>query len=387
MLVQREAELREVAGLLRRHPVVGIVGARQVGKSTLARMVTAQSRKRSVTFDLENPEDAARLADPMLALKDLRGLVVIDEVQHATSLFPVLRVLADRPRTPARFLVLGSASPELLRHGSESLAGRIAYRELGGFSLEEAGLDHVQRLWLRGGMPKSYLARSDNVSHEWRQGFVRTFLERDLPQLGITVSSATMRRFWTMLAHYHGQTWNASEFARSFGISDTAVRTYLDHLIAALVVRQLQPWHENVSKRQVRAPKIYLADSGIMHTLLNLRTQRDVDAHPKCGASWEGFVIEQIRLALRADRSECFFWSTHAGAELDLVVVRGRTRLGFEIKRTTAPQITPSMRHALTDLKLKRVDVIYAGETTFPLAKDIRAVSIARLLSDLKPLR
>ncbi|MCC6155956.1 MAG: DUF4143 domain-containing protein, partial [Candidatus Hydrogenedentes bacterium] len=228
---------------------------------------------------------------------------------------------------------------------------------------------------------------SDKDSHEWRQGFVRTFLERDLPQLGINVSSTTMRRFWTMLAHYHGQTWNASEFARSFGVADTTVRSYLDHLVAALVVRQLQPWHENLSKRQVRAPKVYLADSGTMHTLLNLRTLRDIEAHPRCGASWEGFAIEQIRLALRADRSECYFWSTHAGAELDLLVVRGRTRLGFEIKRTTAPQITPSMRHALTDLKLNRLDVIHAGDTTFQLAKNIRAVSIACLLSDIKPLK
>lgn len=387
MLVQREMELREVTGLLKRFPVVGIVGARQVGKSTLARMVQERRRGRTHAFDLERPEDIARLADPYLALKDLRGLVVIDEVQHAEGLFPVLRVLADRPRTPARFLLLGSASPDLLRHGSESLAGRIAYHELGGFSLGETGVDRRKRLWVRGGLPRSYLARSDEASHKWRYEYVRTFLERDLPQLGISVSSATMRRFWTMLAHYHGQTWNASEFARSFGVSDAAVRTYLDHLVSALVVRQLQPWHENISKRQVRAPKVYLADSGTLHALLNLRTQRDVEGHPKCGASWEGFAIEQIRLALRVDRSECFFWATHGGAELDLLVVRGRTRLGFEIKRTSAPAITPSMRYALADLKLRALHVVHAGDTTFPLARNIEALALGRLLCDLKPLR
>ena len=385
-MVERESEVEAVLGLLKRHRVVGILGARQVGKTTLARMIIEHSRRQAEFFDLENPEDLARLQDPMLALKDLRGLVVIDEVQRVSDLFPVLRVLADRPRTPARFLVLGSASPELLRQGSETLAGRIVYHELGAFCLEEVGAERHLRLWLRGGMPRSYLARSLRESHEWRRSFVQTFLERDLPQLGININSTTMRRFWTMLAHYHGQTWNASEFARSFGVADTTIRGYLDRLAAALVVRQLQPWHENISKRQVRAPKVYVADSGLLHTLLNLRTQTDLEGHPKVGASWEGFAIEQIRWQLGVERDECFFWATHAGAELDLLVVRGRTRLGFEIKRTTAPKVTPSMRHALKDLKLERLDVIYAGETSFPLAERIRAISLSRLLDDLEPL-
>ncbi len=385
-MVERKAELRTTLGLLKRHPVVGILGARQVGKTTLARMVAGRSRRQTEFFDLENPEDLARLHDPMLALKDLKGLVVIDEIHRVSDLFPVLRVLADRPRTPARFLVLGSASPELLRQGSETLAGRIAYHELGAFCLEEVGAKRHSRLWLRGGMPRSYLARSERDSHEWRRSFIQTFLERDLPQLGININSATMRRFWTMLAHYHGQTWNASEFGRSFGVADTTVRGYLDRLAAALVVRQLLPWHENISKRQVRAPKIYVADSGLLHTLLNLRTRSDLEGHPKIGASWEGFAIEQVRWQLGAERDECFFWATHAGAELDLLVVRGRTRIGFEIKRTTAPKVTPSMRHALKDLKLQRLDVVHAGESSFPLAKKIRAVSLSRLLSDLEPL-
>ena len=373
-------------GLLKRHPVVGIVGARQVGKTTLAHMIAKRSKRPATFFDLENPEDLARLQDPMLALKDVAGLVVIDEIQRLPGLFTVFRVLADRPRTPARFLVLGSASPELLRQGSETLAGRIVYHELGGLSLEEAGIDHHQRLWLRGGMPRSYLARSLKESHEWRRSFVQTFLERDLPQLGINVNSVTMRRFWTMLAHYHGQTWNASEFARSFGVGGATVRGYLDRLDAALVVRQLQPWYENISKRQVRAPKVYVADSGLLHTLLNLRTQSDLESHPKVGASWEGFVLEQIRWRLGAERDECFFWATHTGAEIDLVVIRGRTRLGFEVKRTTAPKVTPSMRHALNDLRLKRIDVFHAGESSFPLTDKIRAVSFSRLFTDLKPL-
>ncbi len=385
-MIERKSHVQSILQLLKRHPVVGIIGARQVGKTTLAHMIAEHTKSQVVFFDLENPEDLARLQEPMLALKALRGLVVIDEVQRFPDLFPVLRVLADRPRKPARFLVLGSASPELLRQGSETLAGRIVYHELSGFGIEEIGVAHHPKLWLRGGMPRAYLARSLKGSHEWRRSFIQTFLERDLPQLGVNISSTTMRRFWSMLAHYHGQTWNASEFARSFGVAHTTVRGYLDRLASALVVRQLQPWFENISKRQVRAPKVYVADSGLLHTLLNLRTQSDLEGHPKVGASWEGFVMEQIRWRLGAEREECFFWATHAGAELDLLVMRGRTRLGFEIKRTTAPKITPSMRHAMTDLKLSRLDVVHAGEQSFPLAEKIRAISFSRLLSDLEPL-
>jgi len=384
-MIDRESEVRAVRGLLRRHRVVGIVGARQVGKTTLARMVVRGWKSETAFFDLEHPEDLARLQDPMLALRDLRGLVVIDEVQRLPDLFEVLRVLVDRPRNRARFLVLGSASPELLKQGSETLAGRIVYYELGGFWLEELGVDKHSRLWLRGGLPRSYLARSLKDSHEWRRGFVRTFLERDLPQLGMNINATTMRRFWTMLGHYHGQTWNASEFARSFGVADTTVRGYLDRLTAALVVQQLHPWHENISKRQVRAPKVYVADSGLLHVLLNVRSQSDIEGHPKVGASWEGFVIEQIRRHLKAERDEVFFWATHAGAELDMLVIRGRTRLGFEVKRTTSPRVTPSMKHAVHDLKLRRLDVVHSGDTTFPLAQRIRAVSLSRLLMDLEP--
>ncbi|HUU40239.1 MAG TPA: ATP-binding protein [Desulfatiglandales bacterium] len=385
-MIQRYREIEALEKLLKRHPVVGIVGARQVGKTTLARNLIDRSDKPASYFDLENPEDLARIADPMLALKDLTGLVIIDEVQRLPDLFPTLRVLVDRQRQQCRFLILGSASPELLRQSSETLAGRIFYHQLNGFAMDEVGPENHTLLWLRGGFPRSYLARTHTESDEWRRGFIRTFLERDLPQLGITIRSTALNRFWRMLAHYHGQTWNASEFARSFGVADTTIRNYLDLLTSALVIHQLQPWHENISKRQVKAPKIYIVDSGVLHSLLNLKTFRDLEGHPKFGASWEGFVVQQVIRQLGARAEECFFWATHAGAELDLLVIRGRQRLGFEIKRTSSPHITPSMRIALGDLKLNRLDVIHAGGETFPLDKKIRAMALTRLLDDLKPL-
>lgn len=386
-MIKRDCELLTLEKLLRRHPVVGIVGARQVGKTTLARSVVARRRGPVSYFDLENPEDLARLADPMLALKDLKGLVVIDEIQRYPDIFPVLRVLVDRSKLPARFLVLGSASPDLLRQGAETLAGRILYHQLNGFSIDEVGVEQHKMLWLRGRFPRAYVARSHADSYEWRRGFIRAFLERDLPQLGITIRATTLHRFWTMLAHYHGQIWNASEFARSFGVADTTIRNYLDLLTSALVIRQLQPWHENIAKRQVKAPKVYLADTGVLHSLLNLRTLRDLEGHPKVGASWEGFVMEEVIRRLGARSEECFFWATHSGAELDLLVVRGRKKLGFEIKRTSSPGSTPSMRNALTDLGLKSLDVIHAGDETFPLAKKVRAVAFSRLLDDIQPIR
>lgn len=386
-MLTRPHELAALQHLLKRSPVVAIVGARQVGKTTLARTVAARHGGNVAYLDLESDADAARLADPLLALGRLRGLVVIDEVQRQPDLFTTLRVLADRRPRPARFLVLGSAAPELLRQAAESLAGRIAYHALRGFCLDEVGVARLDRLWLRGGFPRSYLARSAAASDDWRRGFVRTFLERDLPQLGLRFPAPTMRRFWTMLAHYHGQTWNASEFARSFGVADTTVRTYLDALTAALVVRQLLPWHENVGKRQVKAPKVYIDDSGLLHTLLGLRTAAELEGHPKVGASWEGFAIGEVTHHLGAQPEECYFWATHGGAELDLLVIRGQRRIGFEIKRTTAPVVTPSMRSALADLKLDRLYVIHAGEHTFEMADGVRAVPLARLLTDVPRLR
>lgn len=383
-MIDRQREIKTLISLLKHYPVVGIIGARQVGKTTLARSILKHLHTASTYYDLENPEDLARLADPMLALKGLKGIVVIDEIQRFPELFPILRVLVDQPRTSVRFLVLGSASPELLRQGSESLAGRIVYHELKGFSLDEVGVKNHQRLWLRGGFPRSYLAASNTLSEQWRREFIRTFLERDLPQLGITIRSTTMHRFWRMLAHYHGQIWNASEFGRSFGVADTTVRNYLDLLSSALVVRQLLPWHENIAKRQVKSPKIYIGDSGLLHTLLGIKTRRDLEGHPKIGASWEGFVIEQVIRWLRFSKEECFFWATHAGAELDLLVIRGRQRLGFEVKLTSSPRVTPSMRSALSDLKLQRLYIIHSGEKSFSLEKNIQAVALPRLLADLQ---
>jgi predicted AAA+ superfamily ATPase len=386
MDIGRQRHTRRLQQLLRRSPVVAILGPRQVGKTTLARAIGKAWTGPVTTFDLEDPGDVASLADPMLALGPLRGLVILDEVQRRPELFPVLRVLADRPRTPARFLVLGSASPELLQQSSESLAGRLAFHELGPFSIDEVGAARLDQLWLRGGFPLSFLARSGRASLDWRLDFVSTFLARDLPQLGVSIPATTLRRFWTMLAHYHGQVWNASEFARSFGVSDMTVRRYLDLLAATFVVRVLLPWHENLGKRQVKSPKIYITDSGVLHALLNLGAREDLERHPKVGASFEGFAIASIVDQLRARWDECYFWATHAGAELDLLVVRGRTRIGFEIKRTVAPAVTPSMRTALKDLKLSRLDVIHAGDRTFPLAPRIRAVALSRLLDDVPPL-
>ena len=386
-MIKRTFQLKTLGLLLKRHRVVGIIGARQVGKTTLARDLVRQWKGPHAFFDLENSEDLARLQDPMLAFKGLKGLVVIDEVQVRPNLFSVIRVLVDRPRSPAKFLVLGSASPELLRQGSESLAGRIFYYELGGLTLGEVGIENHPRLWLRGGFPRSYLARSHAESGEWRRGFVRTFLERDLPQLGVNIRSTTLRRFWTMLAHYHAQIWNASEFARAFGVADTTVRNYLDVLSSALVVRQLPPWHENISKRQVKSPKVYIIDNGLLHTLLNLTTFDDIESHPKLGASWEGFVLQQVIHRLGARSDECFFWATHAGSELDLLVIHGTQRLGFEIKRSSSPRLTKSMHSALNDLRLKRLDIIHAGESTFPIAKRVRAVPLSNLLKDVRPLR
>lgn len=383
-IIERLREIQTLSGLISRHPVVAIIGARQVGKTTLAKELI--KRKSATFFDLEDPADLARLDDPMLALRDLSHLVVIDEVQRRPELFPLLRVLVDRQDNAAHFLVLGSASPHLLNQSSESLAGRIAYHELGGFALDEVGAENMDKLWFRGGFPRAYLAPDEASSHEWRREFIRTFLERDMPQLGSLVPAATLHRFWSMVAHYHGQVWNASEFARSFGVSESSIRRYLDLLSSVLVLRQLQPWHENVKKRQVKAPKIYIADSGILHTLLGIATPMDLDRHPKVGASWEGFILEAIIRQLRAHREECSFWATHAGAELDLLVIRGTKRLGFEVKRTTAPRFTRSMRASLETLKLDNIDVIHAGEHTFPLTEQVRAVSAQLIQKDIAPL-
>ncbi len=384
-MIPRPLHRSGVEELLRTNPVVALLGARQVGKTTLAREIAAENDPPATLFDLEHPRDLARLDDPLLALEPLRGLVVVDEVQRRPELFPVLRVLADRPEAPARFLVLGSASPELLRQTSETLAGRVAFHQLEGFSLDEVGVEQAGDLWLRGGFPRSFLADSEPASADWRRHFVTTFLERDLPQLGVTIPAPTVRRLWTMLAHYHGQTLNSSELGRSLGVSDKTIRSYVDMLAATFVVRLLPPWHENLGKRQVKSPKVYLADSGLLHTLLDLDHAEDLERHPKVGASWEGFALEAVVRQLRARRDQCFFWATHGGAELDLLLVRGGERRGFEFKRTSAPRRTRSMAIAMQDLRLRSLDVIHPGETTFPLADGVRAVGLGRVLEDIRP--
>jgi uncharacterized protein len=382
-VINRKEHVSEIEKLLQQFPVVALLGARQIGKSTLASLVAKRTQSPVTHFDLEDPRAVARLAEPMLALSPLKGLVILDEVQRRPDLFPALRVLADRPRTPARFLVLGSASPALLRQTSESLAGRIAYHHLSGLDLSEVTARGLDRLWIRGGFPRSFLARTDGEGAKWCGELVRTFVERDLPDLSSRMTPETTARFWQMLAHYHAQVWNAAELARAFGVSEKTVRQYLDVLVGAFVVRRLSPWHENLKKRQIKAPKVYISDTGLLHALLKLRDRDDVLGHPKAGASWEGFCIAQIARRLRAAPDECFFWGVHTGAKLDLLVVRGRSRLGFEVKLTDAPRVTRSMHSALQDLKLDRLDVVHAGRDTFALSDRIRAVSMHRLGADV----
>ncbi len=386
-MIRREAVLNRVRQALARNPAVGLIGPRQCGKTTLARQIVPAH---SVNyFDLEDPTSVARLAEPMTALATLRGVVVIDEVQRRPELFPVLRVLADRAPLRARFLILGSASPAFLRQSSESLAGRVEMITLSGFSLAEVGPPALQRLWQRGGFPRAFLARSSADSFAWRRQFIQTFLERDVPQLGITIPASALLRFWTMLAHYHGQVWNAAEPARSLGVSEPTVRRYLDLLTGLFMVRQLQPWHQNLGKRQVRAPKIYLRDTGLLHQLFGVRTEKDLLSHPKCGASWEGYAIEETLKLVQPD--EAYFWATYQGAELDLLLIKDGRCLGVEVKRTDAPRLTPSMRITLHDLRLEQMIVLYPGAVRYPLAERVMAVPLAALaeaqIEDLFPRR
>ncbi len=384
-VIDRPRHRNAVLRLLENHPVVAMLGARQVGKTTLALDLLKRRRGPGHRFDLEDPADLSRLADARLALAGLHGLVVIDEVQRRPDLFAVLRVLADRRPRKARFLVLGSASPDLLQQSSETLAGRIAFHTLDGFDLGETGRASLERLWLRGGLPASFLARSHAASFAWRRNFIRTFVERDLPQLGARVPGTTLSRFWAMLAHYHGQIWNASAFASSFGVTDKTVRHYLDLLAAALVVQILPPWHANIAKRQVKSPKVYVRDAGLLHGLLDIRDRRDLERHPKVGASWEGFALRQIMARLGAAPEECHFWGIHAGAELDLLWTRGRRHWGFEFKRTSSPALTRSLLTALDALKLEKAFLIHAGDETFPVHERVTAIAVSRLLDDLEP--
>lgn len=375
-MIDRKTDVKLVRAALRRSRVVALLGPRQCGKTTLARQFVAPDSLNY--FDLEEPQSLARLTEPATALRPLKRLVVIDEIQRRADLFPLLRVLADRVPLPARFLILGSASPDLLRQSSETLAGRLETVPLEGFRLSDLGATAQGRHWLRGGFPLAYTPRTEADSLTWRRQFLQTFLERDLPQLGVGIPAVALRRFWNMVAHYHGQIWNAAELARALAVNESTVRRYLDLMTGVFMVRQLSPWFENLSKRQVKAPKVYVRDTGLLHALLGITNQHDLEHHPKVGASWEGYAVEEVLKALRPD--EAYYWATHNGAEIDLVLFKNGRRIGVECKRADAPALTPSMRIALADLRLDRLHVVYPGEKTYALAKNVEVIPLAKLV-------
>lgn len=371
-MIPRPHAIDRITAVFKVHPVAALLGPRQCGKTTLARKIA--EGEPCTYFDLENPVDLRRLSAPMSTLEGLSGLVIIDEIQRRPDLFELLRVLVDRQNNPVRFLILGSASPGLVKGVSESLAGRIGFIDLSGFDLREVGPEQRFRLWIRGGFPKSFLADEDLSSMTWREDFIRTFLERDIPQLGITIPAETLRRFWTMISHYHGQVWNAAHFARSLGTSEKTARRYLDILAGAYMVRILPPWFENIRKRQVKAPKIYIRDSGIMHTLLQINTMADLQGHPKLGSSWEGFCLELVLGGVGT--RDVYFWATHAGAELDLLATIAGKRYGFEFKYADAPGSSRSMHTAIKDLGLEHLWVVYPGRQEYDIDEKISAIPV-----------
>jgi uncharacterized protein len=372
MMIPRPRALERITHAFSTHPIAALLGPRQCGKTTLARLIA--EREPCTYFDLENPIDIRRLSAPMRTLEELTGLAIIDEIQRRPDLFELLRVLVDRPKNSVRFLILGSASPYLVKGVSESLAGRVGFIDLAGFDLGEVGAERYNQLWLRGGFPPSFLAPDDSASMAWRDDFIRTFLERDIPQLGISIPAETLRRFWIMIAHYHGQVWNGAQLARSLGTSENTARRYLDILAGAYMIRVLPPWFENLRKRQVKAPKIYLRDSGLLHALLQLATVVDLQSHPKLGASWEGFALEQVIAAL--GNRDAYFWATHGGAELDLLVRVAGKRYGFEFKYADAPGTSRSMHVAIQDLRLEHLWVVYPGHQEYSLDDKISVISI-----------
>ncbi|MEW5828277.1 MAG: ATP-binding protein [Chloroflexota bacterium] len=376
-MLARSRYLTQLQTALRRSPVTALLGPRQCGKTTLALQLA--QKQPATLFDLESIPDRRRLQNPELVLGALSGLVILDEIQLMPELFAVLRVLVDRPENAARFLILGSASPAIIKSVSETLAGRVEFVELSGFDLSETGPENWESLWLRGGFPRSFLADSEPDSLAWREGFIRTFLERDIPQLGINIPPTALRRFWTMLAHYHGQTWNAAELSRSMGLSDKTVRSYLDILTGAFMLRQLQPWYENLGKRQVKSPKIYFRDTGLLHSLLDIPDKLNLLGHPKSGASWEGFALEQVLQTVHP--AQVYFWGVHSGAELDLLFTLNGKRVGIEIKFNEAPLVTASMRTAVKDLSLSQLWIVYPGSHAHPVEEKIALLPLTQIES------
>jgi uncharacterized protein len=376
LVIDRQADFSLVRAGLQRSRVVALLGPRQCGKTTLARQFVPPDSLNY--FDLEDPRSLARLNEPDLALRPLKKLVVIDEIQRRPDLFPLLRVLADRTPLPARFLILGSASPDLLQQSSETLAGRLETVPLEGFRLSDLGASAQDRHWLRGGFPLAYTPRRESDSVNWRRQFLQTFLERDIPQLGIEIPAIALGRFWNMVAHYHGQIWNAAELARALAVNESTVRRYLDLMADVFMVRQLPPWFENLGKRQVKAPKVYVRDTGLLHSLLGIINRRDLENHPKVGASWEGYAVEEVLKSFRAD--EAYYWATYNGAELDLLLFKNGRRIGIECKRADAPALTPSMRTALADLRLDHLYVLYPGDKTYTLGKNVEAMPLAKFV-------
>ncbi len=373
-MIIRKEYLSRVEQAMKRAPVVALLGPRQCGKTTLARQIA--NHHTTTFFDLESPQDCQRLQNPEMSLGSLKGLVVIDEIQIKPELFSVLRVLADRQLNPACFLILGSATPHIVKGVSETLAGRVEFVDMTGFSLAEISGRPWRDLWVRGGFPRSFLAANNEDSLAWREGLIRTFLERDLPQLGITIPAVTMRRFWTMLAYYHGQVWNASELARSMGLSDKTIRSYLDILTETYMIRQLQPWYENIGKRQVKAPKIYLRDTGLLHSLLSLTDFHSLSGHPRLGASWEGFVVEQLFEVIHP--AVAYFWGTYSGGELDLFFIHGGRRYGVEVKYSEAPEVTRSMRSAIESLGLDHLWIVHSGQHVYPVDPKITVCPLTK---------
>lgn len=381
MEIVRHKELQILKGRLDTNPIVAILGPRQCGKTTLANQFSGQNIYKEVhSFDCEDPRDLARLDNPLLSLELLKGLIIIDEIQRNPELFPILRVLVDK-FPDKKFLVLGSASRDLVKQSSESLAGRISFLELSGFALHDISSGEYNELWIRGNFPRAFLAKNQEIAAQWRENFIQTFLERDIPNLGIQIPAITLRRFWAMLAHYHGQIFNAAEIGKSLNFSDKTVKRYLDILSGTYLIRQLQPWYYNTKKRLIKRPKIYFRDSGLFHSFLSIENKEQLLLHPKLGASWEGFALEQIIIHLNLQERDVFFWGVHTGAELDLLFQLKGKLWGVEFKYSDTPKITPSMKSALTELNLSHLWIVYPGTESYLLDHNITAVGLYNILN------